>query len=423
MIRKHLLALLLCLVASVSQASISLEGSTDALELVTTGAGSIDYDVSWSNVTATALTTPGTTKGNIATATTTTIVAAPSASNWRYIRTATFYNASTTVSNTLTIQKDVSATNRLIAKFTLSPGEQAMVDENGRLTLYTSNGVEKVQDNDATALLSTIYPVFKGGTANTAGYYLTYAKDTAFPTAYALQSPGLNGFATDCSIASQATNPNGAAQMGAHLLPDPTSGSLYLTQSTLTMTVAQLGGLIDLLWYNTALSVTTVGAQAITPIAAPARDIDGTTNGKGVYAGILVTATLGNGLKNDNTITYTDQDGTAGNTGTLVAFNGLRVPATAQIGMLIPFTLAAGDSGVRSIESYNNVTTMTSGSISLVLYRTLASIPVPIANVGYFVPNLPSPGIKIHPNTCIWQTSIGSASATNLHGSYVITEK
>jgi hypothetical protein len=40
--------------------------------------------------------------------------------------------------------------------------------------------------------------------------------------------------------------------------------------------------LIDLLWVNTGLVVTTTTAQAITPVALPARDAAGTTNGDDV---------------------------------------------------------------------------------------------------------------------------------------------
>lgn len=80
-------ALALCLFASSSLA-ITLEGNTDALEVVTAGASvAVSAHCAWSNVTATALTTPGTSSSNIVTATTTTFIAAPSAANWRYIRT------------------------------------------------------------------------------------------------------------------------------------------------------------------------------------------------------------------------------------------------------------------------------------------------------------------------------------------------
>lgn len=414
---------LLC--GSVASAGVSLEGSTDALELVTASAGSIDYDVSWSNVTATALTTPGTTKGNINSATTTTILAAPSASNWRYVRSATFYNASTTVSNALTIQKDVSATNRLVAKFSLAPGEYAVLDEQGKVSLYTASGVARVQPLIDSGFNGRTFAFQKAATAkDAAGYWYSYAKDAGFPGAAVPGAPGVNGWDTDCSTVTNAADPAGAAQVGAHYLPDPASGNYFLTNVAIAGGVAETVHLIDVLWYNSGLAVA-AGAQAIAMGGGvgPARDINGSTDGEGVFAAIRALSALGNAATvATTTITYRDSENNSPNTGTFSAQVGWQSPATPVIGTWMPFQLAAGDRGIREISSFNSGTTFTSGTFELVLYRPLVTIPNTVANAAGNI-TIPAPGIRIYPNSCIMAISVGSASASTLAGSYTIMER
>ena len=425
MLKHFLIALVMVICAASARAGVSLEGSTDALEMVTAAAGSIDYDVSWSNVTATALTTPGTTKGNVASATTTTILAAPSASNWRYVRAATIYNASTTVSNSITLQKDVSATNRLIAKFTLAPGEYAVLDELGKVSLYTASGVLRVQPLTDSGYNGKVYSFQKVGTAkDSAGYWINYSKDAGFPGAAVPGAPGVNGWDTDCSTATNAADPAGAAQVGSHLLQDPASGNLYLTEVTIAGSIAEPIQLIDVLWYNSGLAVA-AGAQAIAmgDGLGPARDINGSTDGEGVQAAILALSALGNAAAvATTTITYRDSENNSPNTGTFSALAGWQSPATPVIGTWMPFQLAAGDRGIREISSFNSGTTFTSGTFALVLYRPLVTIPNTVANIAGPV-SIPAPGIRIYPNSCIMAISVGSASASTLAGTYTIVER
>jgi hypothetical protein len=422
---RRLIATLIFLCASDAWGAISLEGSTDSLELVTASAGSIDYDVSWSNVTATALTTPGTTKGNINSATTTTILAAPSASNWRYIRAATIYNASTTVSNAITLQVDVSATNRLVAKFTLAPGEYALLDELGKVTLYTASGVQRTQPLTDSGYNGKVYSFQKVGTAkDAAGYWMNYSKDAGFPGAAVPGAPGVNGWDTDCSAATNAADPAGAAQVGAHLLQDPASGNLYLTEVTIAGSIAEPIQLIDVLWYNSGLAVA-AGAQAIAMGGGlgPARDINGSTDGEGVQAAVLALSALGNAAAvATSTITYRDSENNTPNTGTFSALAGWQSPATPVIGTWMPFQLAAGDRGIREISSFNSGTTYTSGTFALVLFRPLVTIPNTVASIAGPV-TIPAPGIRVYPNSCIMAISVGSASASTLAGTYTIVER
>lgn len=127
--------------------------------------------------------------------------------------------------------------------------------------------------------------------------------------------------------------------------------------------------LCDRLWHNSGVVVTTTTAQTINSVAWPARDKNGATLGDGVYIGLEISATTGAGAATPS-ISYTDQGGTAGNTGSMqVAY-----AASSIQGTFYPFTLAAGDTGVRSIQTVTLGVSMTSGSVSLVAYRPLAMI-------------------------------------------------
>lgn len=136
--------------------------------------------------------------------------------------------------------------------------------------------------------------------------------------------------------------------------------------------------LMDRLWHNSGIVVTTTTAQTINSVAWPARDQNGSTNGVGVMVGIEVsTATTNAGAVTTITMSYTNQAGTAGQVATIPNF-----PATAVAGTFVPFMLAAGDTGVRSIQSITLGTTLTAGTIHLVAYRQCAWLAMGASNVG-----------------------------------------
>ena len=143
---KRLLIALLLLAAPL-RAGIVLEASTDSLELVTSTAAGIDYDCSWTDNTTTAF-SPGKSAGAISSATTTTVIAAPAASTQRNVLNCTFRNTSTTTSNVLTVQRDISATNRTKYSTTLAPGE-TLAFTGERYFRYTAAGAEVTVSADA----------------------------------------------------------------------------------------------------------------------------------------------------------------------------------------------------------------------------------------------------------------------------------
>lgn len=415
--------LLICLllIAAPLRAGIVLEASTDSLELVTTTAAGIDYDCSWTDNTTTAF-SPGKSAGAISSATTTTVIAAPAASTQRNVLNCTFRNTSTTTSNVLTVQRDISATNRTKYSTTLAPGE-TLAFTGERYFRYTAAGAEVTVSADA-GYNGKSYQFSKAGSAkDSAGYAVANSPNAGVPGAWVPGTPGVNGAVLDCSTAA------GATIAGAHYIVSPASGNLYLTQVAISGSVAaEQIEIIDALWYSTGLAVTTTTAQTFTTPTLPARDINGSTNGEGVSLALLTTTANTNASAITNTTaSYTDSEGNTGAAATFAAMVGWQAPATPVITTWMPFQLAAGDRGVRAITaaSSGGITLATSyggGALSAVLYRSLLTIPNQLANSAALI-NLPSPGIRLYPGTCIWMVVRGTATAASVSGSYTIMER
>lgn len=186
------------------------------------------------------------------------------------------------------------------------------------------------------------------------GFYVTGAT----PEAAAAPTPGLAGEALT-SYAGQIGVPtaSGTAYLAGVKVLNGTSGNrpLYL--------------LCDRLWHNSGFTITSTSAQTVNSVAFPARDRDGSTNGDGVYIGVEVSTTTGLGTPTI-TVSYTNQAGTAGRTGT----NIMATIASAAIGSFYTIKLQAGDTGVRSVQTLTLSATWTSGVIHLVAYRPIAAV-------------------------------------------------
>lgn len=140
----------------------------------------------------------------------------------------------------------------------------------------------------------------------------------------------------------------------------------------------------DRLWQvdtvASGIVVTTTTAQTITPGTLQARDINGSSNGEGIMAALEVQTATTNGSAIANmSLSYTNSAGTSGRTaGMLYSF-----PATAVAGTIVPFTLQAGDTGIRSIQSITLGTSLVTGTVSLICYRQIVTIGTPLANLSY----------------------------------------
>ncbi|MGL4231603.1 MAG: hypothetical protein ACRCWJ_09570, partial [Casimicrobium sp.] len=93
------------------------------------------------------------------------------------------------------------------------------------------------------------------------------------------------------------------------------------------------------------------------------------------------------------------------------------------IGTLIWFNLAAGDKGVRSIESITLNTSWVSGTVSLMITRDLAQMGTTIPNVAA-QKTLSAPGIRLYNGTTALHCILSSATtATFFSGELVVQEK
>jgi hypothetical protein len=101
---------------------LNLAASTDAVEILTSAAATIDVHASFLDLSGTTV-TPGKQATAITTATTTTVVSAPAASTWRNIKTLNIRNKHASLSCDVTVQIDISGTNYELVKQTLRAGE------------------------------------------------------------------------------------------------------------------------------------------------------------------------------------------------------------------------------------------------------------------------------------------------------------
>lgn len=250
-----------------------------------------------------------------------------------------------------------------------------------------------------------------GGTMSAVG------AQRAYTPWYAAGIPGAST-ATAAGINGEAVTPSVSAATVAGRIPrtNPVSGNAHLARlSAMGSNIGTLW-LIDRLWHNSGLSVTSTGAQAITPATLPARDNNGSTNGAGVMAAIEWSAAGGAGTPTV-TLTYTDQDGNTGATGT---FTGVASPAAGTFEI---FTLAAGDTGVRAPTSFIQNATRTSGTMHLVLFRVIAQVECTAINVGNAIDALTSGLPRIYNDSVLqflWFNT--STTATQMSGQYIETQ-
>ncbi len=217
-------------------------------------------------------------------------------------------------------------------------------------------------------------------------------------------SGGVGGATVDDSVA------------GAITFTNPTAPALsYLARFNGTASQNGMLFLYDRLWHNSGLSATSLTAQTVSSVTLPARCPDGAggfdTNGKDVEAWFQVfnAGAMGSGSTAPS-ISYTDQSGNASNTGTLIGF-----ATTAAANRTFPFSFASGDTGVRSIQSYTNGATMTSGSFGLVLRRRIASVPVIVAGDAAYSDAISGHGLpKIADDTAFEFLWLAGSTSTTL---------
>lgn len=394
---------------------LNLINTSSLVRIVTSSASDIEIHCSWVDLNGTTVTASAQNTPSIVTATTTTIVPSPPASTVRNVKGIYCTNNSTNASCVVTVEHTDGTIACELMSFVMLPGENMTFNEEGRWSHRDAQGAEYPPSGLGTYNGYSIGFMKSGTAADAAGYWYCTSKDGGFPGAWAPGTPGLNGRNTDGTLTADA---------GCIPIKNPAVGANYITGLDLAASSTHTNLFFDVLWVNSGLVVTTTTAQAITQAALPARDINGTTNGEGCNIAMLFTAAATNAAVIANTtVSYTNSDGVAGRTANLSAIVGSQIPATPVQGTLVWFNLAAGDKGVRSIQSVTLGTSLVTGTISMMVTRDIAMIGNVIANVSQSK-EIAAPGIRSYNGSCILHCIQSSnATATFFNGELTVAEK
>ena len=375
-----------------------LTSTSQTIKVISESTNQLDVVTHYVDTTTTTV-AEGKQTANISTATTTTVVSAPAASTSRLLKSLSIYAVSG--AHRVKVVDDNSGTQRVVIDRTLQNHETLQYEDGSGWSIVSPAGT----DPSITTYALTVYKSMTA--ADAAGYFYLSAKDSGWPGAWSPGTPGVSGRRTDGT--------DTATDAGCIYLPVVASGDLFLRAMALANTGTAQGhfySLIDILWVNSGLSVTTTTSQAVASPSLPLRDFNGTSDGIGCLIGLYFTAASTNAAQISNTtVSYTNTDGVSGRTATLTAIAGCLIPATPVIGTFVPFRLQDGDLGVQSIQSITLGTSLVSGTISLVMYRQLASMPTFSANTGNYI-NLGAGGVQLYPGACLHllvQSALASA--------------
>jgi hypothetical protein len=214
--------------------------------------------------------------------------------------------------------------------------------------------------NQVVAGLQSLLPFAKSNTNNTGNSMksLFYQGVAGSWPAGTVNAAGLAG-----AVCNKSTT-------GALIYPDPGGVNTHIAGVRSSATTGQDPAtpiiIADRLWHNSGLVLTVATAQTINSVAWPARDINQSTNGEGVYIGFELSTTVGTGTPTFS-MSYTNSAGVAGRTST----NITTVTSTSTTTAFYVMGLEAGDTGVRSIQSFTISATMSYGVAHLVAFRPL----------------------------------------------------
>lgn len=229
-------------------------------------------------------------------------------------------------------------------------------------------------------------------------------------------APGAGSY--DTSLNGVALSSTSAQVAGQIPFSDPTGGAYaYLARLLAGATVAGTLLLCDRLWHNGGLTITSTSPQGITSPTFPARDNNGATAGDGVQLMLVISANAGAAAPTI-TVSYTNEAGTSGRTGT-------NIHATANsplAGSAFFLGLQAGDKGVKSVESLTLSTSWISGTMNLVAFRILAQLEIPAAATPNSIDALTAGLPRLYPGSVPFFIFIPSTTTTsNIWGEVAFT--
>lgn len=196
-----------------------------------------------------------------------------------------------------------------------------------------------------------------------------------------------------------------------------TANTSYVMMASLSGTVAGKVIFYDRIWHNSGLSgtvttTTTIGTTGSVALTRPDANGSNTELWWETNTAIGTTAaTL--------SVVYTNSAGTTGQTATYVKASGA---ASTTVGKIQQMSLASGDTGVRSVQTYSwNTTTGTAGDFGLVILRRLFEVPINQIYGGYNLDFAALGMPALDDGACISMMVLCSATTTgDIHGSFVI---
>lgn len=244
------------------------------------------------------------------------------------------------------------------------------------------------------------------GTTSSGGRGHSFLYTAGIPCAGVAPTPGLAGAAL-------------TSYPGQIPFTNPVSGNSYLCRFIgAASAVAGSLLLVDRLWHNSGITITSTSAQTVNSVAWPARDNNGTSDGEGVLLAVEVSTVTGAGTPTI-TVSYTNSAGVSGRTGT----NAIATTASSPAGTFHFISLQAGDTGVRSVQSITLSSSWTSGTIHLVAYRPLAVISQTVAGASESIDALTSGMPRLYDNTVPCLVLIPAAnSTTGIMGTMTVTQ-
>lgn len=355
---------------------ILLKNTTSSLKLVTTTTAPTAVIVVFDRLTnGNDLEAVDTQLTNISTATNTTILSNPPAGVRFEVRSIMIHNTSLTLSNNITLNQDENGTLFEHYDCTIGLDEKVQFDRNNGYSRLNRRGtLISDMSEPSYPTKSHCFPINKlsVGTSEAAGIYHFMGTGAGFPAAWTIGTSGLAGRAvqkTETGFLNLPTTPN----------------KLVLTKNGLKNNAAALAmQLVDVLFVNNGIVVTSTTAQTLNTVPLPARDNNGAALGEGCIWGILVTTATTNAAAIANmTCSYTNQAGTAARIGTIPSF-----PATAAVGTFVPINPQAGDFSIQTVQTITLGTTLTAGAVSLVCLRVIDAVQTPGANLAdYYAAN------------------------------------
>ena len=212
-------------------------------------------------------------------------------------------------------------------------------------------------------------------TAHTAGLWYSLMRGGGNPPADTILGTGTNlAFqALSDAVATASGIPHGGNVGDYKVLLNAAAQTAAATTAPCVLM------LVDLLGFYPITSVTTTGAQTLNNTVTLPRY----TDGAGVQAFLTPSTVMGAATPNI-TLNYTNSAGTAGkatpatlpigNTAAAVTSIVHSGTGTGKYGPFIP--LAAGDAGIRSVQSINLSASYVSGVLNLVLCKPIMTLPI-----------------------------------------------